>query len=165
LLLRPLQTSLDDLEVGEHALEVESLEITQRICVALDRGIREVSQDEAERILFASLLKRLGGQALPLGTVLPRNVAEAHLGVRRLLRGEDPGERVDALVRHAHRAESDVAAIPNRDREAGHRVEDGRLPRARESNESDLHRYGVVELLLPSPRISPVAPRSWTTAT
>src|SRR5687767_13451481 len=139
LLVPALQPPLDDLEIGEHALEVEGLEITEWVRVALDRRILEVPQYEAERLLFTNLLQRLGGQALPFGAMLARNVAEAHLGVRRFLRGEDPRERVDPLVRHADGAKPYLAAVSNRGREAGHRVENGRLARSRESNESDLH--------------------------
>jgi len=42
--------------------------------------------------------------------VLAGDVREGHLGVGGLLRGEDPRECVDPLVRDAHRANPDLAA-------------------------------------------------------
>src|ERR1043166_4632837 len=68
-----------------------------------------------------------------------RNVSEADLGVCGFLRREDLGERIDALVRDAHGAESDLSAEPDRDVETLHRVEAGRLPGAGKSYQSDFH--------------------------
>jgi hypothetical protein len=73
------------------------------------------------------VLQRLRGEPLLVGAVLAGYVAEADLGVGRLLRLEDLRHRIDALVRHLHDAESHFTAKPDRHVEPGHRVEDGGL--------------------------------------
>ena len=142
---RAIEPALDDIEIGEDALDVERLEVAQRIGRRLDRGIRKIAQHETERVLLPNLLQRLDRQPLLLGAVLPGNVAEADLGVRGLLGRKDLGQRVDAYVGDVNRAESHLAAESHRHVEPRHRVEDGRLPGARKADQSHFH--GAVEIL------------------
>src|SRR5690606_34992113 len=99
----------------------------------------KVSEYQTERVLIPDLLQASPGQSLLLGAVLSGNVAEGDLRVGRLFRGVDPGQLVDARVRHAHGTQPHLSAITNRHIEAGHGVEHRRLAGSGESYESDLH--------------------------
>jgi hypothetical protein len=59
--------------------------------------------------------------------MLAGDIAKRHLGVRRLLRREDPREGIDASVRHADGAKAQLAAEGRRRVLPGHGVEHARL--------------------------------------
>ena len=75
--------------------------------------------------------------------MLTGNVTKAHLGVGRLLRRENGGQLVDSLVRDSYDSESKFPAETYRNVHARHRIEDGRLSRAREPNQSNFHYFSL----------------------
>ena len=142
LLPYALEPLLDDGEIGEDELGGERLEV-------LDGRRRRAGQIRKpphhldERVRVAELRHRLGvqdGAAAARGT-RGREVDEVHLGIGRLARGVVGRERVHAGVGNLDDAEvpSALALRAGRCLEARQRVEDRRLPRARETGEPDLH--------------------------
>ena len=147
LAARPVQPPLDEVEIGEQTFRCEGLEFALRVRRVRKRGIVEVAQDEAERLLIADLLEPARRQALARRAVFARNVAEPHLGVRRPARGEAGAERIDPRIRNPHRAEAHLAAEPDRHAEPRHRVEHRRLPGTREPHESNPHRVPSLPIM------------------
>src|SRR5580765_5739085 len=137
LLPDALETLLDHAEVGEDELGGERVEVRDgRRRAAADVG--EAAHDLDERVGVAQLGDRAGVEHGAALRADGREVDERDLGVRRLPRLPDAGERVDARVGDLDDAEARRIA-PGSRRETGERAEDGRLPRAREAREADLH--------------------------
>ena len=128
-----------DAEIRKQAFKEKCLKISGRIRRPFQCGIREGAQHQAQNVLIADPLERLGRESLAFCAVLARDVAEDDLGVGRLFRLEDPAQRVDAIVRHFDGAEVDLATEPGWHFESSQRVEDGRLAGAGEADEAHLH--------------------------
>jgi hypothetical protein len=137
LLSRAIDPPLDDAKIGQNAFGQKRLEIGGGIRRAVERGVVEIAQHEAQHVLLANAIERFPRQSLALGAVLAGDVAEDDLGVRGLFRLEDVTEPVDALVGHLDGAEVHLAAEPGGHGEAGQCVEDRRLSGASKTNEPD----------------------------
>ena len=123
LLSSPRQQPFDKPEIGQDALVRETVQVPEGVGDALDRRVLEIAQHERERLLLADRRERPCRQARALRPVLTGHVTEGHLRVGRLLRVEDAGEPVDALVGHAYGPEAHFATVADRHGEPGHRIE------------------------------------------
>jgi hypothetical protein len=108
----PLHARFDDREIVEHQLVVEPPQIARGIDAALGRHrvAREIAHDCEQRIAVAHAREQIDALA---GLAVSRRdrVDELDLRVGRLLRLEQRGQLVDALIGHLHDAQLLAAAL------------------------------------------------------
>src|SRR6185437_15951501 len=146
-LLQPLRALLDGVQVSEHQLGVDDINIRERIDTARDvhnLGVVEAANDVHDRICRPNVAEELVTEALTLARAGDQtgDVDELHRGGDERLRLEDGGDAIQPLVRHADDAhvgvdgaERIVGGLRFRGRE---RVEDGGLADVRQPYDSTI---------------------------
>src|SRR5205823_5545941 len=129
LLLDPLEAPLDVVAIGDEQLEPKRLEVVGR-----HPRPREPVEHDEERVDLAEVAEQLGPG--------PLDVDDADRRGRHLLRLDDTGESVEALVRDRRHAD------PGRGGRVRERLEQRRLAGAREPDDPDLERHLLARDLL-----------------
>jgi len=137
------------LDVGEEELELDRLHVGHRIDFSRDVddvGILEAADDLQDRVHLADVGEELVAQALTLARPL-HDSGDVHQLERRrdhLLRGNEPGDPLQAVVGHAHhplvgldRAEGIVGALRRLRLREG--VEERALADVRQSDDACFH--------------------------
>ena len=156
-LLRSLMDLLHRVQVREHELGVDDLDVVQRIDLARDVHdvvVHEAAHEVRDRMRLANVREELVAQPLALRCALDeaRDVDELDDGRHDLLRLHDLRERVELRVRHGDdadvridRAERIVLGRNLRRRE---RVEQRRLTDVRQSDDAALDTHELFGLRL-----------------
>jgi hypothetical protein len=137
--LQPLEPALDDLEVGQHQLQLEVEDVAAGVGGAA-RLVVERAHDVQQGVRVAELL---GLQGSALALLDAGEVDDLERRVRRLLRLEQRGEPVHAGIGNTGdaRVQLGAPAVVARRRHAGtgQQVEQRRLATLGEPEQADLH--------------------------
>ena len=146
-----LEHLLHGVEVRQHQLRVDDLDVVQRVHLA--RHVRDVVVFEATHemrdcVRLADVREELVAEALALRRALDeaRDVDELHDGGHHFFRLHDRGDRIELRV--GHRDDADVRIdraeriVLGRNLRRGERVEERRLTDVRQSYDAALDTHG-----------------------
>ena len=146
-LASPIELLLRAREIGERELELEGVQVVDRVGAADHVLVDERPQHVHDRVDLADAAEEPVAQALALGRapLQPRDVDELGCGVHDLARRAHHRERVDSRIGNRRHADVGLRGRERvrRDgrRAAGERVEQGRLPAlGRPDDAESLHR-------------------------
>ena len=162
--------ALQAVEIGQHQLGLDRLDVGDRIDPALDMGdvrVLEAAHDMGDGVAFADVGEELVAEALALGGAAHQagDVDEGQPRRDDLGRAADAGERVEAPVRHGDVADVrlDGAERVVRRLRRGRlrqRVEEGRLADVRQADDAALEAQGSYSFRAASPgRFTSAQPR------
>ena len=109
-LLGLVHAALAHFGVGEDELEVDDVNVAQRVCAALDMGdvrVVKAAHDVDDGVRRADVRKELVAEALTLGRALDKacNVDEFDRGGREFLRLMQVAQPLQTRIRHGHDAD------------------------------------------------------------
>ena len=144
---------LQALQVGQHQLGLDGLQVGERIDLALDVGdvvVDEAAGDEGHGVAVADVGQELVAQALALGRAAHQAGDVDEVDPRRddLLGRDDRGQHVQARLRHRHVAD---VGLDGAERIVGglgrgglgQRVEQGRLADVGQADDGDFQGHGT----------------------
>ena len=152
---------LEALEIGEHQLGLDGLEVGDRIDLALDVGdvvVLEAAHHVGDGVAFADVGQELVAEALALGRAAHEagDVDEGDPRRDDLLRARDGRELLEARIGHGHVADVGLDGAERivrrlRRRRLRQRVEEGRLADVRQADDAAFETHGNVLVVWAAP--------------
>ena len=167
LLLERGDALLEAVEVGQHQLGLDGLDVGDRVDLALDMGdvrVLEAAHHMGDGVDLADIGQELVAEAFALGGAAHEagDVHEGEAGRDDLRRAGDARELVEPRVRHRHVADIRLDGAERivrrlRGRRLRQRVEEGGLADIRQADDAHLEAHGLTPSHMPAVRSASVA--------